>query len=66
MQSGSSFDDLVAAVTLLQESVGIDDAERGIVREWLETRPMPSGTHGPVMMGLILGLMAGELAAEQH
>ena len=64
VQRGASFADLTDAVARLQESVGIDEDDRALIRERLERRSTASGTHGAVLMGVILGLMAADLARE--
>ena len=64
VQRGTSFDDLTDAVARLQESVGIDENDRALIRERLQQRSSAPGTHGAVLMGVILGLMAADLARE--
>lgn len=66
VQSGRSSDELLAAVTFLQESVGIKDDERRLIGKRLEARRSAAGTTGPVLLGVILGLMAAELEAESR
>jgi hypothetical protein len=60
VQHGIDSQNLIAAVNLLQESVGITDDERVVIRERLDARSaVPKGA---VLMGMILGLMAAQLA----
>jgi hypothetical protein len=64
VQSGCSGDELVPAVTRLQESVGILDESRSLIAERLAGIKGAPKARGHVLFGLILGLMAAELDAE--
>lgn len=64
VQSESSSDELLEAVTRLQESVGIADGPRALIAERLATVPGSSRAPGHVLLGVIVGLMAAELADE--
>lgn len=63
VQRGAGADELLAAVTRLQESVGIDDEARVVLRERLAARGWSSST-GQVALGLVVGLMAAELRSD--
>jgi len=63
VQRGADSDELLAAVTRLQESVGIDDEARVVLRERLAARGWSAST-GQVALGLVVGLMAAELGSE--
>jgi len=60
VQSGADADEMLEAVTLLQESVGINDDERVLLRERLTEIRGTKPAAGAVLLGLILGLMAAE------
>lgn len=60
VQAGTSTEELLDAVLNLQEAVGIDDDERVLIRERLSARGTATGFRGPVLMGLIIGLLAAE------
>jgi hypothetical protein len=62
VQSGAGTEELREAVALLQESVGIRDSERVLLRERLEDISGSDRAGGHVLLGLILGLMASEEA----
>jgi hypothetical protein len=64
VQAGIRGPALVEAVKRLQESVGIDDEARALICERLESQPHASV--GDVVFGLIVGLIAAELDAEQR
>jgi hypothetical protein len=64
VQSGRSADELVAAVTRLQESVGILDESRSLIAERVAEIKGAPRARGHVLLGLIVGLMAAELDAE--
>ncbi|MGI9021358.1 MAG: hypothetical protein ACR2G3_11690 [Solirubrobacterales bacterium] len=60
VQAGASCDELAEAVSLLQESVGITEDERILLRERLDEIRGTKPAKGSVLLGLILGLMAAE------
>ena len=60
VQSGRGADELREAVELLQESVGINDDERVILREHFERIRGSERAPGHVLLGVIVGLMAAE------
>jgi hypothetical protein len=62
VQAGASSDELRDAVTLLQESVGINDDERSLIAQRLEDIRGTKPAAGSALLGLIVGLMAGEEA----
>lgn len=62
VQRDASADELADAVALLQESVGISDVQRGAVREGIERIAGAERATGHVLLGVIVGLMAGEEA----
>ena len=62
VQHGASPDDLREAVDLLQESVGIRDAERSLLVERLDEIRGAEFAPAHVLLGLILGLMAAQEA----
>lgn len=65
VQSGAGAGELREAVELLQESVGIRDDERVLLRERLERIRGSERAPGHVLLGLIVGLMAaGGVARE--
>lgn len=64
VQGGSSADELLAAVIRLQESVGIADEPRALIAERLNRIDGSSRAPGHVLLGVIVGLMAAELATE--
>lgn len=64
VQIGCTSDELLDAVTRLQESVGIADEPRAVIAERLDTIAGSSRAPGHVLLGVIVGLMAAELAAE--
>ena len=64
VQSQTSDPELLEAVTLLQESVGIDDEPRALIADRLSDIAGSSRAPGHVLLGVIIGLMAAELAAE--
>lgn len=65
VQRGRPLEDLIEAVGLLQESVGIDEQARALIRDRLRQRGPVDGA-GTVLLGVIIGLMAAELAAEPN
>ncbi len=65
VQRGRSMEELIEAVCLLQESVGIDEQARALIRDRLGQRGRVDGA-GTVLLGVIVGLMAAELAAEAN
>ncbi len=58
VQAGADADQMLEAVTLLQESVGISDDDRVLLRDRLEEIRGTKPAKGAVLLGLILGLMA--------
>ena len=64
VQRGRGADELADAVNRLQESVGVDDEARAILRDRLAALPGAGPNAGPVLLGIIVGLMAAQLAAE--
>jgi hypothetical protein len=52
-------------VTLLQESLGVDDAQRAVVRERVAARRARGHDTGAgsVLLGVLVGIFAAELAA---
>ena len=62
VQAGADSDGFQAAVELLQESVGIRDDERVVLRDWLDRHRGSKRADGHVLLGLIVGLLAGEEA----
>jgi hypothetical protein len=62
IQAGADCWEMHAAVELLQESVGIHDDERVLLRDWLDENPNSKRADGHVLLGLIVGLTAGEEA----
>ena len=64
VQQGSSNEEPLDAVMLLQESVGIDDQTRTVISERLETHGDVPNARGHVLLGLIVGLTAAALDAE--
>ena len=64
VQHGSSEEELLDAVLLLQESVGIGDQTRAVIRERLESHSDVPNARGHVVLGLIVGLTAAALDAE--
>jgi hypothetical protein len=55
----------VEAIDLLQAALGIDDEARRVLAERLETDFQDDFTAPPVLLGLILGLSAAQLAGER-
>lgn len=64
VQRGREGDELPDAVRCLQESVGVDEEVREVLRERLPAIPGAGPNAGPVLFGIIVGLMAAQLAAE--
>ena len=65
VQANVGGQELVDAVVRLQESVGIDDEARALIRERLRERDDASHrAPGHVLLGIILGLVAAELHSE--
>ena len=64
VQSGRTPEQLLDAVVLLQESVGIRDRSRSEISERLSGIEGVPRARGHVLLGVIVGLMAAELAAE--
>ena len=64
VQASRSGPDLLDAVICLQESVAIDDGARQLVRERVSSIKAASEAPGTFMLGLVVGLMAAELAGE--
>jgi hypothetical protein len=64
VQSGRSGEDLLDAVLLLQESVGIGDEARALLRDRLPVGAGTSHPAGHLLLGLIVGLTAAELGTE--
>ncbi len=64
VQCGRSAEELLDAVTLLQESVGIADGSRALTAERLQGIAGSSRAPGHVLLGVIVGLMAAELDSE--
>ena len=65
VQVGRSPDQLGEAVELLQESVGILDRDRQVIRDHLDEIRGSSAAPGHVLLGIIVGLTAAELAGEE-
>jgi hypothetical protein len=56
----------VEAVTLFQESVGIDSSQRALLGERLERLgPAYRESGGAILLGLALGLLAADLAVSE-
>ena len=64
VQSGRSGEQLVDAVLCLQEAVGIRDDTRVLIKERLDAIKGSSRAPGHVLLGVIVGLMAAELAGD--
>ncbi|MGH2954089.1 MAG: hypothetical protein ACRDK9_08735 [Solirubrobacterales bacterium] len=64
VQRGLGAAELLDAVIRLQESVGIVDDTRALLKERLEAIGGSTKAPGHVLLGLIIGLTAAELAAE--
>ena len=64
VQDGVVGEELLEAVNRLQESVGIADEPRALIAERLGGIAGSSRAPGHVLLGVIVGLMAAELAAE--
>jgi len=62
VQQSRAGDELIEAVNLLQESVGIEDEPRALIATRLEGIAGSSRAPGHVLLGVIVGLMAAELA----
>lgn len=63
VQTGSSFEELMDAVLLLQRAVGIEDESRRLIRDRLQE--LNGFQHaGGVLLGVIVGLFAAELEGE--
>jgi hypothetical protein len=54
----------LGSVVCLQESVGIHDDVRKVLRARLPLIPGVGAQTGQVLMGIVIGLMAAQLAAE--
>ena len=65
VQAEATTDDLQAAVELLQASVGIDAETRGVLRDRMLGINGSLRAPGHVLLGIIVGLMAAELASER-
>jgi hypothetical protein len=64
VQSGRTPEQLLDAVLLLQESVGIRDQSRSVLVERLAGTEGVPRARGHLLLGVIVGLMAAELAAK--
>jgi len=62
VQAGRMGEELCEPVIRLQESVGIVDDSRALLRERLDGIKGASTAPGSVLLGVIVGLMAAELA----
>jgi hypothetical protein len=56
--------ELLDAVGCLQESVGIGDSTRAVLKHRLLTDENRSKAIGPILLGVIVGLTAAELEGE--
>lgn len=64
VQRTASEDELREAVELLQESVGIGDYTRAVIRDHLGRISGSDRAPGHLLLGVIVGLMAAELRAD--
>ena len=65
VHSGRPPDQLREAVELLQESVGILDRDRRVIRDHLDEIRGSTAAPGHVLLGIIVGLTAAELAGAE-
>lgn len=66
VQHGEDAGELLEAVLRLQEAVGIVEATRELICARLSAVAVAGAPSGHVLLGLILGLMAAQLEAEQR
>ena len=66
VQAGATPAQLFDAVLLLLESVGITEESRALIGERLESCRGDANVTGPVLLGIILGLIAAELESESR
>ncbi|MGH2950494.1 MAG: hypothetical protein ACRDKX_00415 [Solirubrobacterales bacterium] len=64
VQHDRGTDELLAAVICLQESVGIRDDARALLGERIEALQGKTKATGHLLLGLIIGLSAADLARE--
>jgi len=65
VQAASNREELLDAVIRLQASVVIDDEDRALIGTRLDSIPGSSRAPGHVLLGLIVGLMAAQLQADE-
>jgi len=66
VQAGVRGEELAQALARLQESLGVDDEARALIRERLDRRgELWGGGAGHVLFGIIVGLLAAELRSER-
>jgi len=58
-------DEQLEAVLCLQEAVGVGDQARALIRERIFNGPEPPSRPVEMLLGLIVGLLAGQLEAER-